>query len=476
MTVTWYVVIEQSGNVGTAVLGGSCAFPMSVEGNTVTVVLNGSGEMILDFAPDGQTCSGTWQYGRGSGTVTGVSVPYDEWSPYFYDVDQNGVPRFAERDFTELHKISEISRLRSSVGHDYSDCFEACRSMKHYYNAFQSYRENQNLRVFSPIDGVVVSIEDERHGSNVGLTNKQVRIRSASHPAFTFVLFHVDLISSDIAVGNPVQAGELLGHAHLYYPDLDETAPGFDIAVWASTPSGQRYVSYCETMTDTLFSQYAARGVSSRAALVINQAERDADSLTCDGETFLTFGTIENWVILGPPPPLYTIAGAVYADVNNPSTSGVGGVTVTISGAAGTYTATSDAAKGLWQIDGVPPGTFTVIPSKTGHAFQHVTGGSPDGQSSVAIEVNEANQEANQSIEFLAQEQPYPPNDWNRDGIVSIVGDVPPFVECIYFSNYPDWSEEELLSTGDCNHDSILSIVGDVPCFVDCVYFGNCEE
>ena len=28
----------------------------------------------------------------------------------------------------------------------------------------------------------------------------------------------------------------------------------------------------------------------------------------------------------------------------------------------------------------------------------------------------------------------------------------------------------------DCNGDGILSIVGDVPCFVQCVYFNNCPE
>jgi hypothetical protein len=64
--------------------------------------------------------------------------------------------------------------------------------------------------------------------------------------------------------------------------------------------------------------------------------------------------------------------------------------------------------------------------------------------------------------------------DWNGDGIVSIVGDVPPFVDCVYFGNYPDWPEERLRQVGDCNGDGILSIVGDVPCFVDCAYFGNC--
>jgi hypothetical protein len=65
--------------------------------------------------------------------------------------------------------------------------------------------------------------------------------------------------------------------------------------------------------------------------------------------------------------------------------------------------------------------------------------------------------------------------DWNGDGIVSIIGDVPPFVDCVYFGNCPDWPQDKLLGVGDCNYDGILSIIGDVPCFVNCVYFGNCE-
>jgi hypothetical protein len=63
-------------------------------------------------------------------------------------------------------------------------------------------------------------------------------------------------------------------------------------------------------------------------------------------------------------------------------------------------------------------------------------------------------------------------HDWNGDGIASIVGDVPPFVQCVYFGNCPP----DAPVVGDCNHDSIISIVGDVPCFVDCVYFGECPE
>ncbi|MEN6428703.1 MAG: trypsin-like peptidase domain-containing protein, partial [Phycisphaerales bacterium] len=65
-------------------------------------------------------------------------------------------------------------------------------------------------------------------------------------------------------------------------------------------------------------------------------------------------------------------------------------------------------------------------------------------------------------------------HDWNDDGIVSIVGDVPPFVQCCYFNDCPDGVDT--IAVGDCNGDGILSIVGDVPCFVDCVYFNNCDE
>ncbi|MEN6575281.1 MAG: hypothetical protein ABFD90_02975 [Phycisphaerales bacterium] len=65
-------------------------------------------------------------------------------------------------------------------------------------------------------------------------------------------------------------------------------------------------------------------------------------------------------------------------------------------------------------------------------------------------------------------------HDWNGDGIISIVGDVPPFVQCVYFNTCPD--DMDTIAVGDCNHDGILSIVGDVPCFVECVYFDDCPE
>jgi len=164
-----------------------------------------SGTASIIFSQDGQIFSGTWQYGQDSGTITGAKVADEEWPGCdYYDVDSNGVPKFVESDFTELAKIMQISRFRSGSGHDYSGDFESCRSMKHYYAPFEIYRENYNIEVYSPVHGVIERIEDERHGSSSGLSNKQIRIKSTIQPAFTFIIFHTDLISSDMAEGTVV--------------------------------------------------------------------------------------------------------------------------------------------------------------------------------------------------------------------------------------------------------------------------------
>ena len=86
-----------------------------------------------------------------------------------------------------------------------------------------------------------------------------------------------------------------------------------DIAVRVSTiHSNQpalRLVSYFDVMTDELFSDYISRGVSLRSDLIISAEERDADPITCDGETFVApesapgggYGSISNKFYLSSP-------------------------------------------------------------------------------------------------------------------------------------------------------------------------------
>lgn len=201
-------------------------------------------------------------------------------------------------DFTQLSKIEMISRFRSGLGHDYTDGTETCRSMKHYFNPYDEYRRNDTMAIYSPVKGTIMSVANDGHGASTGLKNKQIHIKPSDQPAFTFVTFHCDVVSSAVAAGKKVRAGELLWYARLYYEDLDEYATSFDMAVWVNTPTGSRLVSCFETLDDGAFDEYIARGVLSWEHFTITKEERDADPLECDGDQFVTPGNLENWVTL----------------------------------------------------------------------------------------------------------------------------------------------------------------------------------
>jgi hypothetical protein len=215
-----------------------------------------------------------------------------------YDLENNGIPRFIEKDFTQLSKIEKISKFRSGFGHSFTDGTEECRSMKHYYSPFPDYRENNTVEIYAPVTGTIVSVLNDGHGASTGLKNKEIQIKPDNQPAFICQIFHVDLNSVVIATGKKVQAGELLGYATLYYEDLKEYVTSFDIALWVNTPSGMRLVSYFDAMTDDVFYHYSARGANTRQDFTISSEIRNADPLLCNGETFLNEGILENWITL----------------------------------------------------------------------------------------------------------------------------------------------------------------------------------
>lgn len=199
-----------------------------------------------------------------------------------YDVDAKGIPKFVAMDYIESAKIESISKFRSGEGHDYSDDFESCRSMKHYFKP-KADEDWASIKIFSPVKGTVVRIDEEWAGT-------QVRIRSELYPAFYFIIVHVNL-ASPLNVGDAVAEGQQLG-THIGMQTYS------DMAVGVSTPNGWKLISYFEVMTDPLFQVYQARGVGSRSDLIITKEARDADPLNCSGETFGTSGTLENWVTL----------------------------------------------------------------------------------------------------------------------------------------------------------------------------------
>ncbi len=255
---------------------------------------------VLTFSASGQSFSGPFEVRDTTGKIAteGILLGNKGTCPK-YDITSNGVPQFVRSDFTELSKIEKISKFRSGFGHSFTDDFEECRSMKHYYNPYEIYRDNNIVEIYSPVNGTITSVLNDGHGASIGLTNnKLIYITPDEQPAFTIQLFHVDLVSSNVTTGKTVKSGEKLGYGRLYYDDLQEYVTSFDIAVWVNTPSGLRLVSYFETLNDTVFNNYISRGVPSRQEFIIPQATRDANPLQCNGETFVGGGNLDNWVIL----------------------------------------------------------------------------------------------------------------------------------------------------------------------------------
>ena len=192
--------------------------------------------------------------------------------------DPLDLPEFVDVNYIELDKIHRISKFRSGEGHDYSDDFESCRSMKHYFQPDSSV-DWSLIKIYSPVSGVIVRLYEEWAGT-------QLQIQSSKYPDFTFIIFHVNL-SNPLNEGDVVSEGQQLG-----------TQTMSDIAVGYNTSEGYRLISYFQVMTDALLLSYKARGIDSRYDFIISKEARDADPLECNGESFSTSGTLENWVTL----------------------------------------------------------------------------------------------------------------------------------------------------------------------------------
>ena len=72
-----------------------------------------------------------------------------------------------------------------------------------------------------------------------------------------------------------------------------------DISVIVNDPSHQgRMVSFFEVITDPVFNEFIQRGLTKREDAIISKATRDADTLSCNGDQFITSGKLEDWVVL----------------------------------------------------------------------------------------------------------------------------------------------------------------------------------
>ena len=198
-----------------------------------------------------------------SESIIGSWIPYTEI-----------VPQFVSHDYIELEKIEYISRFRSGAGHDYSDDYEECRSMKHYFHPHSSVSNWTSINIYSPVSGTIIDLSDSN--------GTRVTIQSSQNPACQFIIFHVGILPK-IMKGYKVSAGEHIG-THAGNSTISDIA--VRIFTLHNGSPRKRLISYFDVMTDSLFSAYQTRGLQNREDVIISAEDRDNDPLNCNGEEF----------------------------------------------------------------------------------------------------------------------------------------------------------------------------------------------
>lgn len=194
----------------------------------------------------------------------------------------DSLPKLVRANYIDLDKIYRISTFRSAIGHDYSDQFESCRSMKHYFEPKSSI-DWSSIIIYSPVNGTINTIREEWAGT-------QLQIQSDEQPAYQFIIFHIKTVKA-FQVGDKVSAGEKLGN-HIGSQTMS------DIAVGVNTTNGWKLISYFQLMPDSLFTFYLNRGIQKRETIILTKEARDADTLKCNGGAFINTGTLPDWIVL----------------------------------------------------------------------------------------------------------------------------------------------------------------------------------
>ncbi|MDH4298348.1 MAG: hypothetical protein OEV74_18875 [Cyclobacteriaceae bacterium] len=217
--------------------------------------------------------------------LLGCSEDNNESNPdYTWDIDKQGIPKFVNVNYIELNKISQISKFRSSVGHDYSDNYEQCRSMKHYFQPYGDINWG-TVKIYSPISGTITRAEQEWAGT-------KLEIESSKYPAFRFQIFHINL-EQPLEVNDKVTEGDYLG-THISNDTYS------DVSVIVNDPAKQgRFVSWFYVITDQVFQEYIERGAITREDFIISKELRDANPLDCNN--FGLDDPLEKWFILEVP-------------------------------------------------------------------------------------------------------------------------------------------------------------------------------
>eukprot|EP00759_Apiculatamorpha_spiralis_P031276 PhF_6_TR32976/c0_g1_i1/m.48559 len=195
-----------------------------------------------------------------------------------------------QHKITDLDKIETISKFRSSCGHDQSDCFESCRSMKHYFSAYSIDRRNQHVPLFLPFASRVVGFTCTSPECERDFVDQRIYFCSLQYPMLCGRYHHIDPNPNvEWRVGLELAPGTLMGHGRFNFVHRHGSA--FDVGFELHLLNATKYISLFDLMDDHLFEDFKSWSplqIKSKDSFIVSKEWRDAHPFKCIGSKFLT--------------------------------------------------------------------------------------------------------------------------------------------------------------------------------------------
>lgn len=223
---------------------------------------------------------------------------------------QKASPPQIVANFTELNKIEKISKYRSCAGHTTvpQDEREMKRSMKHYFSVKSEFLGDDTVDLYSPYDGLVVGIREDRASGLEGeiwIVPKDVFAILPPIGRWSFSIQHIN-IREGLKRGSEVKAGELIGHAAVGASNRNT----FDV-VYAKGSITPKLIdnwmgpfddldSIFNHLSEKIFAQYQEKGITSKENVITSKEERDNNPCVYqdNGPYFKNQDDAGNWVVL----------------------------------------------------------------------------------------------------------------------------------------------------------------------------------
>lgn len=241
--------------------------------------------------------NGNYTVGNPQGTNSQQQATNDNAPPPWPSTDAQYITAVP----LDLSQIERISKFRSCAGHDFSGSgfdhvVETNRSMKHYaYPVSQFQGTVDAVKLYAPFDGEVtrVVMDDSTPGKRPR-TGNAIAFGTPIDPNVEFEFSHL-YFTEDFKIGDPVTAGQLVGHAALGEPGFD-----FDLVLTGKKDVTNQSVfgSFFDHMNDTVRTSFAEYGIAPEE-MSFSKAYRDADPCNFENpDSAHTGRDNEDWVVL----------------------------------------------------------------------------------------------------------------------------------------------------------------------------------